>query len=354
MKVLMISSDPKILEDTEAKKRIEEYRMLVGELHPVVIAGRFNLCSFFRAYLEGSRVLRLHGSLDFLITAQDPAERWLIAWCLSKRFDVPLEVQVHTDLRSPYLLQESLKNRIRLHIAKFILLRATCIRVVSARIQHSLTGWLPQTASRVIVLPVYVDRERFQNMHHIEDQGGTFRFLMVSRLTKEKNIALAIDAFAEVYAEFPHIHLVIAGDGPERWRLEARVRKNNIGKGVVLFRGWQEDIMRLYEYAHCYLLTSNYEGYSRTVVEALSVGVPVIMTDVGVAGELVINEKTGLVVPVGGKKELVAAMKRIINDAYVRRTLSENGRLAIQTLPSKEVYLESYKNMWHTCGAKKI
>ena len=88
MKVLMISSDPKILQDTEAKKRIQEYRTLVDELYTVVIAGTFNVSAFFRAYWEGSRILRLHGSSDFLITAQDPSERWLIGWLLSLRFQV--------------------------------------------------------------------------------------------------------------------------------------------------------------------------------------------------------------------------------------------------------------------------
>ena len=349
----MISSDPHVLEHTEAKQRMEDYRRLVDELHIIVIAGRFNIAAFFRAYREGSVVLRHEGSADFLITVQDPSERWLVGGFLAKRFGVPLEVQVHTDLRSPFLLRESFKNRVRLFIAKFILSRASCIRVVSKRARISLSQWIPSIAQKITVLPVYVDVERFQKMHHIEDRGGTFRFLIVSRLTKEKNIALAIDAFAKVYAEFPHINLVIAGDGPERWRLEARVQKNNIGKGVVSFQGWQENIMRLYEYAHCYLLTSNYEGYSRTAVEALSVGVPVIMTDVGIAGELVINEKTGLVVPVGGKSQLVEAMRRVVKDSSIRRVLSENGRAAVQAFPSKETYLQAYKTMWHTCGAKK-
>ena len=59
MKVLMISSDPKVLEKTDAAKRVEEYRQLVDELHVVVIAGKFNVSAFFRAYREGSRIFWL-------------------------------------------------------------------------------------------------------------------------------------------------------------------------------------------------------------------------------------------------------------------------------------------------------
>ena len=351
MKVLMISSDPKILEDTAVAKRIEEYRKLVDELYTVVIAGRYNMFAFFRAYREGSKILRSHGATDFLITAQDPAERWLVGWLLSRRFHVPLEVQIHTDLKSPYVLKESLKNRIRFLIARILLPRVSCVRVVSRRIQQSLVAWLPRVATKITILPVYVDVERFQKLHRIEEQG-VFRFLVVSRLTREKNVKLAIDAFAEVHAEFPHTNLVILGDGPERRWLEAQVSKHDLTKGSVSFVGWQEDVARHFQYAGCYLLTSNYEGYGRTVAEALATGVPVIMTDVGVAGDIVQNEKSGLIVPVGNKSELVKAMRRVVEDSYLRRVLTENGRKAVENFQSKKEYLEAYKRMWYTCNKK--
>lgn len=348
----MISSDPHVEKNTAAKQRIEEYRKLVDELHVVVIAGKRNMFAFFRAYIEGGRILRKRGGSDFLITAQDPSERWLVGWLLSRRFRVPLEVQVHTDIRSPYLLEESIKNRIRLLIAGFLLPRAACIRVVSARVRNSLLSWLPETTSRVTVLPVYVDVEKFRALHRIDEQG-VFRFLMVSRLTREKNIALAIDAFAEVHAEFPHTNLIIVGDGPERRRLEAIARKKNCGKGSIVFTGWKEDVTRDFQYASCYLLTSNYEGYSRTVIEALALGVPVIMTDVGIAGDVVQHETSGIIIPVGDTHKLTESMRQILRDPYLRRTLSENGRAAAASYPSREQYLHAYKKMWLTCGAKK-
>ena len=344
----MISSDPKIQEDSDVAKRIEEYRQLVDELYAVVIAGKLNITAFFRAYWEGSKILRSHGATDFLITAQDPAERWLVGWLLSRKFHVPLEVQVHTDLKSPYLLKESIKNRVRLLIARILLPRVSCVRVVSERIQRSLIKWIPQISSKITVLPIYVDVEKFRVLNHVEEQG-VFQFLVVSRLTREKNITLAIDTFAQIHAEFPQTKLTIVGDGPERERLEALVLKHDFAKDAVVFAGWEEDVSRRYQNADCYLLTSNYEGYGRTVIEALAAGVPVIMTDVGVAGDIVENEKTGLVVPVGNILELAKAMRRVINDSGFRRTLSENGRAAANPYFSKERYLQAYKNVWHTC-----
>lgn len=352
MKVLMISSDSKVLEDSDAAKRIEEYRQLVDELHVVVIAGRFNVAAFFHAYRKGVRILCAYNAGDFLITAQDPPERWLVGWLLSRRFGIPLEIQIHTDLMSPYLLGESLKNRVRLLIARFILPRATCIRVVSARIQHSIVAYMPNLAEKITVLPVYVDVEKFRTFHRVEEHGA-FRFLMVSRLTREKNIELAIHAFAEIHKDFHDTKLIIVGDGPYRRRLEALALKYRLMQGAVVFTGWEENISKRFQNASCYLLTSNYEGYGRTVIEALAMGLPVIMTDVGIAGDIVKNEQSGLIVPVGNKMELVKAMRRFLTDSYMRKTLYENSRTAVNMYPSKKDYLEAYKTMWHTCGAKK-
>jgi glycosyltransferase involved in cell wall biosynthesis len=351
MKIVMISSDPKVLENTATARRIEEYRNLVDDLYTIVIAGRLNVLAFFRAYHEGARILRVGDAKDFLITAQDPPERWIVGWLLARKFRVPLEVQVHTDLMSPYLLSESFKNRIRLLIAKFILPRASCVRVVSERIRKSLIAWKISLASKISVLPVYVDVERLRQLHHVEDYG-IFQFLVVSRFTREKNIALAINAFAKIVTEFPKTKLIIVGDGPYRQKLETLALKYNLMEEKILFTGWLEDVTRHYQYANCYLLTSNYEGYGRTVVEALAAGVPVIMTDVGVAGDIVENEKNGLVVPVGEKPALVSAMRRVLTDSYLHRILSENSRMAVKDFPSKEKYLELYKTMWHTCGRK--
>lgn len=352
MKVLMISSDPGIHEKTQAARRMEEYRRLVDELYTIVIAGRFNISAFFRAYREGKKILRQRGTADFLITVQDPPDRWIVGWLLARRFGVPLEVQVHTDLMSPNLFRESIKNRFRLVIARFIFMRVMCVRVVSRRIEQSLVKKYPRLSGNITVLPVYVDIERLRLAHRVEEQG-VFRFLMVSRLTREKNIELALNAFAKVVKVFPETKLVIVGAGPYRRRLEALALKLGLMQGNVVFTGWQEDTTRSFQYASCYMLTSNYEGYGRTVVEALAAGVPVIMTDVGVAGDIVRNEETGLVVPVGDVQSLIAAMRRMVEDSYLRRVLTENSRKAVENFPSKKEYLEAYKRMWHTCAKVK-
>ena len=86
----------------------------------------------------------------------------------------------------------------------------------------------------------------------------------------------------------------------------------------------------------------------------MAAGCPVVMTDVGCAGEVIQSGKSGLVVPVGGKTELVEAMLKIIKDASLRKSLAQNAKLAVARLPSKEQTLALYKKLWELAVANKL
>lgn len=155
MKILMISSDLEILrEGSQAAGRFDEYRGMVEAIYPIVIAGSKNISGFFRAWREGSRILGVWKNNDTLITSQDPFERGFIAWLLARRFGVPLELQIHTDLFSPWFWRESTKNKIRVLLAHFLLPRATTIRVVSKRVKQSIIEKFSTSEDHIMVLPI--------------------------------------------------------------------------------------------------------------------------------------------------------------------------------------------------------
>lgn len=155
MKILMISADQKALESgSEAGKRIEEYRRLVEDLRVLVIARPRNFFAFLRVYRDGARIVKTWRGKEIIITSQDLFERGLIAWFLARRFNVPLELQIHTDLFSPFFWRESLKNKIRVMLARFLLPRATTIRVVSGRIKRSLVKKCAIAEKNITVLPI--------------------------------------------------------------------------------------------------------------------------------------------------------------------------------------------------------
>ena len=117
--------------------------------------------------------------------------------------------------------------------------------------------------------------------------------------------------------------------------------------------GWQNNPEKFYSQADAFLLTSDYEGWGMVAVEAASYGLPIIMTDVGCAGELIENEKSGLVVPVNNQVRLEEAMVRIINDDNLRKKLAEVAISVVKKLPSKEETMALYKQSWEKATKNK-
>ncbi len=91
------------------------------------------------------------------------------------------------------------------------------------------------------------------------------------------------------------------------------------------------------------MLTSNYEGWGLAAVEAASYGLPIIMTNVGCAGELIKDGVSGLVVPVGDQKKLTEAMGQLIVDKELREALGQNAAKSVRNLLNKEENLALYK-----------
>ena len=152
--------------------------------------------------------------------------------------------------------------------------------------------------------------------------------------------------------ESKKIELWIVGDGPEKSNLKYQISKLKLENNVKLL-GWQNNPEEFYSQADAFLLTSNYEGWGMVAVEAANYGLPVIMTDVGCAGELIENEKSGLIVPVNNQIKLEEAMVRIIKDDSLRKKLAEGALSATKKLPSKEETLSLYKQSWEKVRQNK-
>ncbi|MDB5224828.1 MAG: cap, capsular polysaccharide biosynthsis protein [Candidatus Adlerbacteria bacterium] len=220
-----------------------------------------------------------------VISTQDPFEVGLVGVLLSWSLRRPVQVQVHTDFLSPEFFKHSFVNQMRTRIARFVLPRATRVRVVSLRIKQSLEAHY-KNLPPVDVLPVFVDIEHIKNTHPTDALRERFskytkKVLVVARLEKEKNVQLALDAFAESASE--DTCLIVVGEGKEREVLQKSAQERGIIERV-FFEGWQ-DPAPYYHLADLLLVPSVYEGYGLVIAEAHAVNVPVLSTDVGIARE---------------------------------------------------------------------
>ncbi|MBI5004043.1 glycosyltransferase [Candidatus Kaiserbacteria bacterium] len=232
--------------------------------------------------LDTIRIARRLSKPD-AISVQDPFETGLLGMCMAIVMGVPFHVQVHTDLLAPAYARHSLLNRVRVFVAWIVLPRAARIRVVSDRIKKSLEEqWKIRTP--ITVLPIFADIERMK--HIVPDEVLSLRFsqfkyklLVVARLEAEKNVALAIHAFAQVAPA--EACLIVVGDGSDHGHLVTLAHMLKIADKV--FFENEKDALPYYATADLVLVPSLYEGYGLVIVEALAAGKPVISTDVGVA-----------------------------------------------------------------------
>jgi glycosyltransferase involved in cell wall biosynthesis len=355
----MISTDRKIFEKNSAvRARIVLYGTLVEHLDIVVLSKnkikQDILSSAVTAYstCSGNRLSALfrairigqHFSGVNLVTAQDPFETGFIGWRIARTLSAPLELQVHTDFMSPYFATENIKNRIRVMLARFLLPRADCTRVVSERIKKSIAHFVKTPIS---ILPIFTDIKKFQNAPIAIDLHKKYPqfekiILMVSRLEKEKNISLALNTFAEVLKKYPKTGLIIVGDGSKKQKLMFHASRLILQKNVV-FEGWQNNLVSYYKTADIFLQTSNYEGYGLSLMEAYAAGLPIVATNVGIVGDIVSGEGISMC-KIDDEECLTSALSSaILNSPRLIRALA---------LTSKEEYLVAYKKQWELCARK--
>lgn len=135
----------------------------------------------------------------------------------------------------------------------------------------------------------------------------------ISRLSREKNVALLLRAFALVQKEIPETELHLYGDGPERRDLEALTESLGIGPRVRFF-GHVEGIGRSCGQFNVLAVPSSREAFGMAALEAMNCGVPVVATRVGGLKELVVDGETGALVPPEDDRAFADALLAMLRD----------------------------------------
>ncbi|WP_278852977.1 glycosyltransferase [Gordonibacter pamelaeae] len=150
-----------------------------------------------------------------------------------------------------------------------------------------------------------------------EPFGGERRHTVVSfcRLEKQKNLSMLLRAFSKFHRERSGWTLEVYGDGSERESLDALASELGLIGKVSLNRG-RSDVHEAVLDAGMFVLSSDYEGLSNSMLEAMAIGLPTICTDCPCGGaRMVIRDgENGLLVPVGGERELATAMTRVADE----------------------------------------
>lgn len=149
------------------------------------------------------------------------------------------------------------------------------------------------------------------------------KIVSVGRLTVQKNQALLIDAFSDVCADFPKAVLEIYGEGDLRESLQAQIESLGLGERVKLC-GNVSDVHEKISDASVFCLSSDYEGLSNALLEAMMLGLPCVSTRCAGADEYIVDGENGFLVEVGDRAGLADKMRRLLGDDKLREEFSRS------------------------------
>lgn len=153
------------------------------------------------------------------------------------------------------------------------------------------------------------------------------------RLEKQKNLPLLIDAYEEFQKTHSDYKLIIYGNGEEHDELDRYIKEKKLEESIVLHPAVSDIHERILKSA-MFVSSSDYEGLSNSMLEAMAVGLPTICTDCPCGGARMVidNGNNGILVPVGDKAMLAGAMAQVADDKDLARRLSHNGSQIRRTL----------------------
>lgn len=217
---------------------------------------------------------------------------------------------------------------------------------VSEHVRRYLVEGKGICGDNVVTIPTGIDLERFDP----GNTGDTFRAGLklgpevpivgvVAILRRKKGHHVLLDAIPDVLKKVPETLFILAGDGPQRGNIEARMKDLGIEKNVMLL-GLRTDIPAFLKGIDLFVLPTLEEALGTSILEAAGMKKPVISTRVGGVPEVVRDNETGILVEPEDPKGLADAIERLIKDSALRNSMGEEGRKMVERDYSLDVMIE--------------
>lgn len=324
MKVLFIGNDKSIITGVNGDVR-ERMRVIAGHFNKLTIVIFTLKQDSLKPVVDGNLEVYPTNSLNRwffvtdslkiiknlhvdLISSQDPFIAGLVGVIAKLLWHKKLNIQVNNDFFDPpYFRKENLQNDIFYWLGKFCLTFADSIRVMAKRMDKK---------GKYFVATIATDLDRFYQKPHSKIYG---QIVTIARLAKQKNLPLLFS----VAKAFPNFRFVVIGDGEEKNKLD-KIKPKNV---FLVGQKNHNEVRDIVKFSDVFLLTSDYEGWGICVAEGLAAGLPVIMTDTGCAGELVVDGKLGgFVISPGDYTGIIRAIKKLYESKKLRTVLVSRGQ----------------------------
>jgi glycosyltransferase involved in cell wall biosynthesis len=218
-----------------------------------------------------------------------------------------------------------------------ILIKMTShITAISAATKQALVNYefIPKSAISVVYNGIRLNRQHAADEASVRSRlhlkPDDLVFGTIARFDPIKNQVLMINAFKAVNVRFPKSKLLMIGDGEMKSALVALVAKLNL-KDSVIFTGYLSYPLDYLAAMDVFLLSSLSEGTSMTLLEAMALGKPCVVTDAGGNSEIIINEENGLVTANENAELFSLAMQTLVVDSALRQKMGDAARVRFNT-----------------------
>jgi len=226
------------------------------------------------------------------------------------------------------------------------------IIAVSKDVGSRLVKYEGITPSRINVIyngvhpPVLIDRKRRAELRQQLGIGpNDFVIGSVGRLDPIKNFPMLLTAVSNARKDIHNLKCVLVGDGPEMEDLQQQARSLKI-ESEVIFAGYRQDAIDLLQCMNFFVLCSFSEGTSMALLEAMSSGIPAIVTDVGGNPELITHHHNGWVIPSDDHKELKNAIIEAYSNSKLSQEMANNAHRCFASSFSFDGMLANYNQLY--------
>jgi glycosyltransferase involved in cell wall biosynthesis len=232
------------------------------------------------------------------------------------------------------------------HLDRMALKKFNALAAVSDAVAQRLLAFgVPSEKIKTIANGIDVAAfERAHPLPLLKAEGSTV-VGVVARLDLQKGFEYLLRAARELCKTFPGLKIVIAGEGPDRNRIEEMIQQYGLQSSVVL-AGQQSNMPAVYAAMDIFVLPSLNEGLPMTVLEAMAASKPVIATRVGAIPSVIKDGENGLLVAPKDSEGLRNAVASLLNDPERRRQLGDQAHAWVSQNYTSEAMALKYREMY--------
>jgi glycosyltransferase involved in cell wall biosynthesis len=207
-------------------------------------------------------------------------------------------------------------------------------------------GWMPNPVDTDVFHPCS-SSEREQRRRELNISPDTPLVIFVGRLDRQKELPWLLGAFKIVVSERPRAMLALVGDGPLRAQMVQLARDLGIERNLI-FAGRLDagGVLKWLQASDVFTLVSAVEGLPCSLIEAMSAGLPALVSEIPAHTQLVETEIHGLVTPMGNLEGIAGGLIRLLDDPELRARMGAASRRRILAQYSTPRVTDNYETLF--------